>query len=593
MATTPTSSPSPASSSSYLDPVLSSATRDEMLSLAVEIQLDVSNLMRSFAADRDKLKQSLESLEINNMGKTSTMSGGGNFALVASLRQSLNQAMQQNSMLRSRLQKIHMDSDVADLPLVSISSCISEFFDAREYTTEHDLPSDDSSDDETGGSESESTSDDDQVICRGQPAVQLCVGSRPVPPGLGLRDPSEDSKLTQLTGRRQKLPIPKADTEGINLWNLLCKNIGKDLSKISMPVTLNEPLSALQRLCEELEYSELLDRAAAETESTLERMTWVAAFAVSVYGSCQARAGHKPFNPLLGETFECVREDRGFRYVAEQVSHHPPVSACHASSLGGKWTWWQDLRVKTKFWGKSMEFQPEGVVSVQLNLGNDRTEVYEWNKITTCIHNLFGGADRYVDLYGQCVIKSQSLTCKIDFAKASYFSNKRHEIYGSITDKNGKVLQHLFGKWSEALYIGQAPSAKCIWRPAILPADSDLYYGFSRFAVELNELLPAEKDLLPPTDTRFRPDQRMLEEGQIPEAETLKLQLEQNQRERSHTMEESGRSHQPRWFGRRAARAARAEAGQEAADRWAFDEQYWMRRKDPGFKNCDDFVKLW
>ena len=49
-------------------------------------------------------------------------------------------------------------------------------------------------------------------------------------------------------------------------------------------------------------------------------MMWVAAFAVSVYGSCQARAGHKPFNPLLGETFECVREDRGFRYVAEQVT---------------------------------------------------------------------------------------------------------------------------------------------------------------------------------------------------------------------------------------------------------------------------------
>ena len=36
---------------------------------------------------------------------------------------------------------------------------------------------------------------------------------------------------------------------------------GKDLSKISMPVTLNEPLSALQRLCEQLEYSELLNEA--------------------------------------------------------------------------------------------------------------------------------------------------------------------------------------------------------------------------------------------------------------------------------------------------------------------------------------------
>ena len=39
-------------------------------------------------------------------------------------------------------------------------------------------------------------------------------------------------------------------TETVNLWNLLYKNIGLDLSKISMPVTLKEPLSTLQRLCE-------------------------------------------------------------------------------------------------------------------------------------------------------------------------------------------------------------------------------------------------------------------------------------------------------------------------------------------------------
>lgn len=57
-----------------------------------------------------------------------------------------------------------------------------------------------------------------------------------------------------------------------------------------------------QRLCEELEYSELLDKAASSTDSAVDRMMWVAAFAVSVYGSCQARAGHKPFNPLLGES---------------------------------------------------------------------------------------------------------------------------------------------------------------------------------------------------------------------------------------------------------------------------------------------------
>jgi hypothetical protein len=78
----------------------------------------------------------------------------------------------------------------------------------------------------------------------------------------------------------------------------------------------------LQRLSEELEYSELLDKA-SETEDPYERMVLIAAFAVSAYGSSHVRAGHKPFNPLLGETYECVREDKGFKYIGEQVGGLP------------------------------------------------------------------------------------------------------------------------------------------------------------------------------------------------------------------------------------------------------------------------------
>jgi hypothetical protein len=32
------------------------------------------------------------------------------------------------------------------------------------------------------------------------------------------------------------------------------------------------------------------------------------------------------------ETFEYVRLDKKYRYVSEQVSHHPPISACWAES---------------------------------------------------------------------------------------------------------------------------------------------------------------------------------------------------------------------------------------------------------------------
>jgi hypothetical protein len=58
----------------------------------------------------------------------------------------------------------------------------------------------------------------------------------------------------------------------------------------------------------------------------------------------------KPFNPLLGETYELVTKD--FSYLAEQVSHHPPVTAAYCRSNKGLYTYWTNQRTHTKFTGK-------------------------------------------------------------------------------------------------------------------------------------------------------------------------------------------------------------------------------------------------
>ena len=74
----------------------------------------------------------------------------------------------------------------------------------------------------------------------------------------------------------------------------------------------------LQRITEEMEYNNLLDKAAA-AEDGLEEMYFVAAFTISAFSTTSAKTG-KPFNPLLGETFEMDRsEDEGWRCIAEQV----------------------------------------------------------------------------------------------------------------------------------------------------------------------------------------------------------------------------------------------------------------------------------
>lgn len=579
--------------------------REDFVILAKDVQNILSNVLSTLSTERDRLKVALEFDNSTLSGVGLNTSSVGGLSALPGLRASLNQALQQNQDLRTRLARIHEAADLSDVSappkpihasLSYSSSCVSasEFFDAEEHHENSVAsPTEERVGDISGivqRSEGENENELD-----GEPGAisdtSSEAGSLTSEEGSASSENSEmateefnavenagGGESLCLTGRRTKLPAPRPDSEGLSLWNLLCKNIGKDLSQISMPVALNEPLNMLQRLCEELEYSELLDKA-AEINDPLERMVCIAAFTVSSYGSSYFRAGSKPFNPLLGETYECVREDKGFRFIAEQVSHHPPISVCYAESRN--YIFWQDARIKTKFWGKSMEFQPTGVVNLQLPRTGD---VYQWNKVTTCVHNLFSG-QRWVDQYGELRITCNSgISCKLTFAKASYWSAKRHEVYGQVYDENGKEVRKLFGKWSEALYCGVAPAAKCIWRRGTMPDDYERYYGFTRFAIELNELDPEMAKYLPCTDTRFRKDQRMLEEGNLDAAEQIKMDLEQAQRERRKTMELEGVKHEPRWFTRKT-----LSNGEEI---WENNHKYWECRKSPGFMNMG-ITPLW
>lgn len=121
---------------------------------------------------------------------------------------------------------------------------------------------------------------------------------------------------------RRKEIIPRPNYS-LNLWSIMKNCIGKDLSKIPIPVNFSEPLSMLQRVTEELEYSNLLD-IASEVEDQWEQLAYVAVFTITSYSTTATRT-NKPFNPILGETYECDRlDDYGWRSISEQVSHHPP-----------------------------------------------------------------------------------------------------------------------------------------------------------------------------------------------------------------------------------------------------------------------------
>ena len=267
--TRPTSLPAPPNMGSGADS-RANGGREDIVNLAIDIQADLATMQKEYLSKRDHIRQLVES-----DSKGSSLQP--NMAVLASLRQALRASQEQNQTLRTRLARIHAESDISEVPaMVSMpetttlprgmnntlsysSSCMSEFFDAREYVNSGEDTDEEEMDDcESDASKDEDTEEEQQVFHDILPAKDKSPGDHETNNAVS---PANVSTMDTFTGRRRELPVPITEMEGVNLWNLLCKNIGKDLSKISMPVTLNEPLSTLQRLCEELEYSDLVDKA--------------------------------------------------------------------------------------------------------------------------------------------------------------------------------------------------------------------------------------------------------------------------------------------------------------------------------------------
>ncbi|XP_063310238.1 oxysterol-binding protein 2 [Pelobates fuscus] len=384
-----------------------------------------------------------------------------------------------------------------------------------------------------------------------------------------------DSKRKDLLlKKRRRMRIPDKPNYSLNLWSIMKNCIGKELSKIPMPVNFNEPLSMLQRLTEDLEYHELLDKA-AKCENSIEQMCFVAAFSVSSYSTTVHRTA-KPFNPLLGETFELDRlEDFGYRSICEQVSHHPPAAAHHVNSKNG-WNLWQEITIASKFRGKYLSIMPLGDIHLEFQSSGNH---YVWRKVTSTVHNIIVGK-LWIDQSGDIEILNYKTKdkCQMKFTPYSYFSrDTARKVTGVVSDANGKAHYVLSGTWDEKIEcakivhssqgnssaegkqktVYQTLSAKLLWKKYPLPENAENMYYFSELALTLNE----SEDDVAPTDSRHRPDQRLMENGKWDEANVEKQRLEEKQRavrrrreaEAVEALEEGNdyEGYQPLWFERK------------------------------------------
>ena len=256
----------------------------------------------------------------------------------------------------------------------------------------------------------------------------------------------------------------------------------------------------------------------------------------------------KPFNSLLGETYELVTGK--YRLIAEQVSHHPPVTAYHCES---NYYEIYSCQCNTgRFNGRYISLISTNRNYINLKLPNGELEQYSWTVPNCAIHNLVIGK-LYVEMRGKSQIFNHTTgdVCDIEWKERGW-SGKPDRLTGIVKSTAGEPMYRMQGTFTEAMSICDLtdPNAQEeeVFRMNPKSTNYESMYYFSDFVLQVNYVTPELKERLPPTDTRLRPDQRALENGETETAIKEKHRLEENQRARRKQFEKSGTEHVPVYF---------------------------------------------
>ena len=118
--------------------------------------------------------------------------------------------------------------------------------------------------------------------------------------------------------------------------------------------------------------------------------------------------------------------------------------------------------------------------------------------------------------------------------------------------KTGEPLLLISGNWNSEIFLQKMLPDKgepeLVWRKTPYPEQADMMYGMSHFSLQMNYFPSWLHNVVAPTDTRRRPDQRALENGDMKAAVDYKDFLEKKQRAVRMFREEHGIEYKAAYF---------------------------------------------
>jgi len=157
-------------------------------------------------------------------------------------------------------------------------------------------------------------------------------------------------------------------------------------------------------------------------------------------------------------------------------------------------------------------------------------------------------------------------------------------------DSSGKCHYLYKGQWNEKMSFCPYNSkikefdeenSEVLWEIDPNRENLERLYYFSTFALQLNKITPELKLILPPTDSRLRPDQRALENGDLTFANTEKHRLEEKQRKFRKIRETENIKWAPKYF-------KKYNDPDTGLEEYKYTNNYWEDREKGNWSHLPD-----
>ncbi|XP_073953275.1 oxysterol-binding protein-related protein 9 isoform X3 [Choristoneura fumiferana] len=255
--------------------------------------------------------------------------------------------------------------------------------------------------------------------------------------------------------------------------------IGMDLTKVVLPTFILERRSLLEMYADSFAHPDQFVKIVDQPTPRDRMIQVVRWYLSSFHAGRKSQVAKKPYNPILGEVFRCHWELDGnetqpvdkvevgegpvpwcspdqLSFVAEQVSHHPPISAFYAEHVNKRiqfeaWVW-----TKSKFLGLSIGVHNIGKGTVTLL---DTGEEY-----TLTFPNGYGRSILtvpWIELGGSVCIECAQTghRANVEFLTKPFYGGKKHRVTCEVfagTEKKpyytaqGEWNTRVDGRWTES-----------------------------------------------------------------------------------------------------------------------------------------------